>query len=312
MTDGYEKDDGGYDTTLRSAKDYYDSNDSQTFYQNIWGMETIHIGRYDLLTNVEKQTFSRQEQISLAQERHEEEFVRLIVETTTASCSHRQPTRKLCILDMGCGYGGLLRRLWRNGLVLSSSNGRTTTGVDIASKMCQHARQLNNSQGCHADIAIKEESYLHTSVPDHCMDLVISMDALLHVGPDGQCQAVQEAARVLKPSGWMIFTDIMQQENVDRKEMQPIYDRIHLSELGTVRNYQEIMEVAGFGEFEFLPHSSNVSAHYGSVLEVLKEKGDFLGLSREYQTRMQAGLEIWRDLAPKNIVWGFIRAQKKA
>lgn len=296
----------------RIVRDYYDANDSQVFYQNIWGTETIHIGRYDLLTDMESKTCSRHEQIALAQERHEEEFVRLIRETMTTTPCLKQPTKKLCILDMGCGYGGLLRRLWRAGLVLPGKATTTmTTGVDIASKMCQHARQLNRRQGCDTDIAIQEESYLHTSVPDHCMDLVISMDALLHVGPEGQRQAVQEAARVLKPDGWIILTDIMQQDNVDRDEMQPIYDRIHLSELGTVRNYQDSMETAGFGNFEFQPHSSNVSAHYGSVLEVLKEKGDALGLSDEFQTRMQLGLEVWRDLAPRNIVWGFIRAQRR-
>lgn len=278
------------------AKNYYDSDDAQMFYKNVWGFETVHIGRYDMLTEAEK-ALDRKEQIGLAQEHHEVEFLHLI--------QAKVGSEKVCALDMGCGYGGLLRRLWKAGVV------RSATGVDIASKMCDHARQLNFELGCDEDITIKEESYLETSVPDNSVDLVLSMDALLHVGPDGQRKAVQEAARVLKPGGWMIFTDIMQQEVVDPKEMQPIYDRIHLSELGTVSKYKSALESAGFHKFELLPHSSNVSAHYGSVLEVLKVKGDSLGLSKDFQARMQVGLTIWRDLAPKNIVWGFIVAQKQ-
>jgi len=215
--------------------------------------------------------------------------------------------KKISILDMGCGYGGLLRRLWKAGVVRSG-----TVGVDIAPKMCSHARMLNDELGCSKDITIDEASYLESRVPDNSMDLVISMEALLHVGPEGQRKAVQEAARVLKHNGWMIFTDIMQKETVDREEMQPIYDRLYLSELGTVSNYKSAMEAAGFQSFEHIPHSSNVASHYGSVLEVLKEKGDSLGLTFDFQVRMQAGLTIWRDLAPKNIVWGFIIAQKRA
>jgi len=280
------------------AKDYYDNEDSQQFYKQVWGFETVHIGRYDLLTDEEKASLDRHQQIGRAQEHHEDEFLKLIQAKIGQG-------KKVSVLDMGCGYGGLLRRMWEAGIVSSA------TGVDIASKMCQHAREFNVNLGCADVISINEESYLETSVSTDSVDLVISMDALLHVGPEGQQKAVKEAARVLKSGGWMIFTDIMQQEVVDKKEMQPIYNRIHLSEMGTISNYKNALESAGFSSFEFFPHSSNVGAHYGSVLEVLQAKGDALGLSKEFQMKMKAGLEVWRELAPKNIVWGFVVAQKK-
>ena len=179
--------------------------------------------------------------------------------------------------------------------------------------MCQQASRLNEEQGCAQDIAILEESYLGTSVADESVDLVISMDALLHVGPEGQRKAMKEAARVLRPGGWMIFSDIMQQEQADPSEMAPIYERIHLSKMGTVSNYKDAMDKVGFRKFDFLQAAStNVSNHYGTVCQVLEEKGDALGISPEYQERMKAGLTHWRDLAIKNIVWGFVVAQKCA
>jgi len=104
----------------------------------------------------------------------------------------------------------------------------------------------------------------------------------------------------------------MQQEEVDPVEMQPIYDRIHLSKLGTISNYQAAMDKVGLGHFEFLDASDNVASHYGSVREVLVEKGQQIGLSEEYQRKMEAGLLTWRELAPKNIRWGFVVAQKVA
>lgn len=279
------------------AKSYYDSDDAQKFYNNIWGEETIHIGRYDKLTDEDKQ-LSLHKQISKAQEYHESDFIELIK-------SKYGGGERVRILDMGCGYGGLLRRLHEADVVWSA------TGCDIAVKMCQQARRLNEEQGCDKDIEILEESYLDISVPGESADLVISMDALLHVGPDGQRKAINEAARILRPGGWMIFSDIMQQETADPSEMKPIYDRIHLSKMGTVSNYKDAMETVGFRKFEFVQASStNVSNHYGTVSKVLEEQGDAIGISKEYQHRMKTGLTHWRDLGAKNIVWGFIVAQK--
>lgn len=245
---------------------------------------------------MDKAELSLQQQISKAQEYQETEFTNLI--------KSKFPDFKARILDMGSGYGGLLRRLWESGIVWSA------TGCDISYKMCRQAHDLNVKLGCDKDIRILEESYLDVSVPDECVDLVISMEALLHVGPANQHKAIKEAARVLRPGGWMIFTDIMQQEEVDPVEMQPIYDRICLSSLGSISNYKLAMDEAGFGNFEFKETSSNVSAHYGTVLEVLKEKGQSIGLSPEYQKSMESGLATWRELAPKNIRWGFMMAQK--
>jgi SAM-dependent methyltransferase len=279
------------------GKTYYDSDDAQKFYSSIWGEETIHIGRYDLLTDIDHKTLTKAQQISKAEDLHEAEFMQLIT-------SKYEAKQKLRILDMGCGYGGLLRKIWKNDMVWSA------VGCDIASKMCEKARDHNKDVGADGDIQILEESYLDVSVPDESMDLVLSMDALLHVGPDRQAKAMAEASRALRPYGWIIFSDIMQKEDVDAAEMQPIYDRIHLSKMGTVSNYKQCLEEAGFSNFEYVSHSENVASHYGTVREVLMDKKDSIGVSPEFAERMLAGLETWRDLAPKNIEWGFVMAQK--
>lgn len=278
------------------AKGYYDSDDAQKFYSKIWGEESLHIGRYDMLTEQDKAD-SLHLQIAKAQEYHESEFIRHI--------QSKFGPQKVRILDMGCGYAGLLRRCHKSGLVWNA------VGCDISVKMCEQANRLNHEQGVADEIVVQEESYLDTSAKNESVDLVISMDALLHVGPEGQRKAIKEAARILRPGGWMIFSDIMQHEDADPQEMKPIYDRIHLSKMGTVSNYRSAMESVGFSNFEFLQaNSSNIASHYGNVLNVLEEKGDEIGISQDYQQKMKTGLAIWRDLGEKNIVWGFVIAQK--
>ena len=280
------------------AKEYYDSNDAQTFYQGVWGKETVHLGRYDLLSSQDQQQeLSVMEQIFKAQALHQQEFLTLI----RRHMGSIQP--KFRIVDFGCGYGGLLRRLYDMGVVWSA------IGCDISTKMCTQARQFNIQHGSDAHITILEESYLNTSIPDDTADLVISMESMLHVGPHRHHRVVREASRILRPGGWFIFTDIMERDDVDPDEMQPIYDRIRLTSMGTVSNYKDAMAEAGFTSIRFLPHSSNISIHYGNVLQLLSEKGTSIGLSPEFFTKMEHGLRVWRDMASNHLEWGFICGQ---
>jgi sarcosine/dimethylglycine N-methyltransferase len=282
-------------TSTSDAKAYYDSEDAQTFYNNIWGEDNLHVGRYDL---IEDNSLNAISQVAMAQELHELEFIKLLKNKTNTEVPMR-------VVDLGCGYGGLLRRLWKEGVVWHGQ------GVDLSSRMCAQARRLNAEIECDEDIKILEESYLDVSIPNECCDVVISMDALLHVGPDGQARAMSEAARILRPGGWIIFSDIMQEEQLaDPDSMEGIYDRINLSKMGTVGNYRDCLEKTGFSNFSVETFSDNISAHYGKVLEVLQEKGDALGISQEYQTKAGAGLRVWRDSSKGNIVWGFVAAQK--
>lgn len=286
-------------TSTSRAKGYYDSDDAQKFYNDIWGEDELHIGRYDLLSQEEKETLNPGQQVRRAEELHEQEFINLIKKHTLQGAEH-----SLRIVDLGCGYGGLLRRLWKEDLVWKA------TGCDISTKMCEQARKRNDALGCNDAVEILEESYLQVSVGNESADLVISMDALLHVGPVRQRKAMLEAARMLRPGGWVIFSDIMQAESVDPEEMQPIYDRINLSKMGTVSNYRQALDACGFSNFTTDLHSENVTDHYGHILTILNEKGDAIGLSQQYQEKAKKGLEVWKSNSPGNIEWGFIVAQK--
>ena len=182
--------------------------------------------------------------------------------------------------------------------------------------MCAHARKKNadllaKDDGDQSTLEVLAESFLQISVANESADVVISMDALLHVGPERQRRAVAEAARVLRPGGWMIFSDIMQSEVLASEEdMQPIYKRINLSKMGTVANYKSALEACGFCNIWTDLHSENISTHYGNVLQVTEEKGASIGLSESYLNSAKAGLKVWKEKSPGNIVWGMIAAQK--
>lgn len=295
-----------------NAKGYYDSNDAQNFYSKIWGEDELHVGRYDLLSEEELSSLGLQQQIRRAEEYHEIELInhirtKMLADNDSNDEDDEGVAHALRVVDLGCGYGGLMRRLYKEGLVWKA------TGCDISHRMCAHARRKNQEllgSDSQETLQILEQSYLQVSVGDESADVVISMDALLHVGPERQKMAIKEAARLLRPGGWMIFSDIMQNEIVDSAEMQPIYDRINLSKMGTVSNYKAAFDACGFTNFTTDLNSANISNHYGHVLAVTQSKGKEIGLSDAYITKAEAGLKVWKENSPGNIVWGILAAQK--
>ena len=66
-----------------------------------------------------------------------------------------------------------------------------------------------------------EKSFFETGMPDESCDVVCSQDALLHAGSERH-KALAEVARVLKPGGRMVFTDIMQSEEAEAKDLQEV------------------------------------------------------------------------------------------
>ncbi len=277
-----------YSDVVETARDYYNSEDADTFYKMVWGGEDLHIGLYEY----------KDEPIGDASRRTVAHMSDLLGE----------PQPEWRVLDMGAGYGGVARYLVENYRC-------DVTALNLSEKENERDREINKARHLDHKITVVDGSFEKVDEPDASYDVVWSEDSFLHSQNEDKKKVIQEAARVLKPGGWLIFTDPMQTDDCPGGVLDPILARIHLDSLASPALYREAAKAAGLEEVGFEEHSSQIATHYGRVKQELESREDELKnyISQDYIDRMKQGLQHWVDGGNSGyLTWGIFRFRKPA
>jgi sarcosine/dimethylglycine N-methyltransferase len=275
--------------TVETARSYYNSEDADHFYSQIWGGEDIHIGLYK----------TANESISEASHR------------TVTTLAERLPNlaANCHILDIGSGYCGAARHL-------AKTYGANIAALNLSEVENERARTLNADAGLASLIKVYDGSFENipfesTDSSEHGFDILWSQDAILHSG--NRQQVFVEAYRVLKSGGYFIFTDPMQANDCPEGVLQPILDRIHLDSLGSPSYYRRIATTLGFKVLDFDDQTSQLVTHYQRVLDETETHADTLKqkVSADYIERMKSGLKHWiAGGKAGHLAWGIFLLHK--
>ena len=170
-----------YREAVKTAEDYYDSEDADAFYAAVWGGEDIHVGVYE----------APGEAIAAASAR--------TVRKMAAKLKTLGPRSR--VLDLGAGYGGAAR-------YLAAEYGAHVTCLNLSEAENERNRRLTKEAGLEDRIDVVHGAFEDIESPDESFDILWSQDAILHSGH--RERVLDEAVRVLKPGGEFIFTDPMQ------------------------------------------------------------------------------------------------------
>lgn len=266
------------------AQTYYDSEDADAFYRLIWGGEDIHVGLYE-----------ETDDIAAASARTVAHMARRL---RTLGPGSR-------VLDLGAGYGGAARRL-------AHEYGASVVCLNLSEVENARNRTLNAEQGLSGRIEVIHGAFEDVPLPDESVDIVWSQDAFLHSGD--RARVLAEIDRVLKPGGEVIFTDPMQADDLeDTGALQPIYDRLHLSNLASFQFYRSGLSALGLEEIAVEPLTRQLVRHYARVAETLNARRAQIGdqISEAYVERMLAGLGRWVRAGREGLLaWGVIHYRK--
>jgi sarcosine/dimethylglycine N-methyltransferase len=266
------------------AREYYNSEDADNFYFQIWGGEDIHIGLYD------------DDHPNIAAASHH--TVRHMAETLP------KLDASMKVLDLGSGYGGAARYLVK-------TYGCHVTALNLSEIENARNRDMTAKAGLSDLIEVVDGNFEEVPAPDNQFDMVWSQDAILH-SPRRE-QVMKEVTRVLKPGGYFIFTDPMQADDVPEGVLQPVLDRIHLTSLGSFAFYRSALKDASLQEVSIEDLTEQMVNHYSRVHEELA--GNLASLvgkvSDDYVQRMLKGLQHWVDAGKAgHLAWGIMCFKK--
>lgn len=270
---------------VETAEAYYDSDDADRFYAIIWGGEDIHVGLYE----------HPDEPIAQASRR--------TVAHMAARLSNLKPGAR--VLDLGAGYGGAARYLARE-------HGAHVTCLNLSQVENARNRTLTSGQGLSDQIRVDHGAFEDLSYPDASFDVVWSQDAFLHSAD--RAKVLAGAARVLRPGGELIFTDPMQADTIaDPAALKPVYERIHLPNLGSFAFYRARLDALGLEDAGSEDLTGQLRTHYARVrAELEARKAELKGeVSDAYVARMLEGLAHWVTAADQRLLaWGVIHYRK--
>lgn len=269
---------------VQRAQEYYNSDDADRFYHTIWGGEDIHIGLYK----------DDNEPIFPASRRTVEQMISKIQDLPDNAR----------VLDIGAGYGGSARLIVRE-------KGWQVTCLNLSEVQNQRNRDKNKEQGLADKIDVHDGNFEDLPFEAESFDAVWCQDSILHSGD--REKVFQEVDRVLKPGGAFIFTDILQKEPADTAALQPVYDRIHLDNLGSINKFKGYADKLGMEFVEFEDHTFQLPRHYQRVHDELEaRRGELKGVvSEDYVDRMLNGLRHWVAAGNKGLLeWGILKFRK--
>ena len=263
---------------------YYDSDEADSFYAEIWGGEDIHIGVYE----------GANEAVAAASAR--------TVETVASHVDFLKNEHR--VLDVGAGYGGA-------GRFLATKFGCQVDCLNLSDVQNERNRVLTEEAGLSDLVHVVHANFESIPGPDAAYDVVWSQDAILHSG--ARERVLAEVARVLTPGGHFVFTDPMQTDDCPPDVLQPVLDRIHLDSLASPGFYRKNLSTLGFEEIAFDEMTSQLRAHYDRVRQVLAARRDEMieRCGADYVTRMLEGLGHWVDGADRGyLTWGIFHFRK--
>lgn len=132
------------------------------------------------------------------------------------------------VLDVCSGMGGPARYLaWKTGC--------NVTGLDLTASRVEGATELTRIAGLSGSVRFVHGNALAMPFDGASFTLAISQEAFAHV-PD-KATLVAECARVLRPGGRLVFSDILHRGNLSTDDAQRLSAGMTFSEIQTIDDY---------------------------------------------------------------------------
>jgi ubiquinone/menaquinone biosynthesis C-methylase UbiE len=141
------------------------------------------------------------------------------------------------VLDVCSGMGGPARYIaWKKGC--------DVTGLDLTASRVEGAQMLTRLAGLSAKVRFVQGNALQIPFEDASFTAAISQEAFAHI--PGKPRLIGECARVLRPGGRLVFTDIMRRTTLGGDDERKLFDGMRFSEIAGAQDYANWLGACGF------------------------------------------------------------------
>lgn len=160
-------------------------------------------------------------------------------------------TSKDKVLDIGCGYGGLL--IYLNRRVGFS---KVMEGLDCSASMVQRARAEMHTRGLDAHIRISQGLATKLPYPDGSFDAVLSTYVIKHLSDQSAQEMLAEVMRVLKPGGRFCLWEAAPSRNryLHVLNLKLLKMGVSTAYLRTAEQLRHCLDSAGFSDLQPYGH----------------------------------------------------------
>ena len=155
------------------------------------------------------------------------------------------------VLDIGCGYGGLL-------IYLNRKVGFTQVmeGLDCSSVMVRRAQAEMVKRGLDSQINISQGVATRLPYPDNSLDVVLSTYVIKHLSDELSRQMLCEVMRVLKPGGRFCLWEAAPSRNVYLQvlNLKLLKMGVSTAYLRTAEQLRACLEAVGFTDLQPYGH----------------------------------------------------------
>ena len=140
------------------------------------------------------------------------------------------------VLDVCSGMGGPARYLaWKTGC--------DVTGLDLTASRVEGATELTRAARLSGSVRFVHGDALAMPFEDASFTLAMAQESFAHI-PD-KPRLLAECARVLRPRGRLVFSDILQRGNLSAEDGKRLYEGMAFSEIATAESYAAQLRSCG-------------------------------------------------------------------